>query len=81
MDIDLKALRQSLDCTVVQMADLMGMSTRAYHNIEQGHSTLKSQHQAQALMVALDVALARRDPSLIPAPLRDRVKALADLLV
>ncbi|PWB94641.1 helix-turn-helix domain-containing protein [Methylosinus sporium] len=76
---ELIALRKRLGLTQVEMADRMGLSTRALQVIEAGES-LRGLHVAAAERVALAVAVERGDPMLAPVTIRREALELARMV-
>lgn len=73
------ALRKRLGLTQVEMADRMGLSTRALQVIEASES-LRGLHIAAAERVALAVAVERGDPMLAPVAIRREALELARMV-
>lgn len=61
---DLKALRKALGLTQAAMGDEMGLSLRAYTDVEKTVSDLRRDHQMVAELVSLRQAVAKRDLNL-----------------
>jgi transcriptional regulator with XRE-family HTH domain len=67
---DLVALRKELGLTQQGMADKFDMAIRSYQSIEAGESEYRYIHRLAAERVALSVAVDKKDPSLVPGPVR-----------
>jgi transcriptional regulator with XRE-family HTH domain len=76
---DLVALRKELGLTQQGMADKFGMGIRSYQSIEAGESEYRYIHRLAAERVALSVAVDRKDPSLVPTPVRQDALELVQL--
>ena len=74
---DLVAFRNSLSLTQSEMAKRMGLGSRSYQDLESDHSKVHARHIRLAESVALDLAVEKRDPMLIPASIRAKVVTLA----
>ena len=59
---ELVALRKSLGLTQSEMAELMGMKTRAFQEIENGRSPVREIHRLAAERGALHLAAERGEP-------------------
>lgn len=68
---DLVALRKELGLTQQGMADKFDMALRSYQSIESGESEYRYIHRLAAERVALSVAADKKDPSFVPAPVRE----------
>lgn len=77
---DLVALRKSWDITQTDMAARLGLSLRAYQDVESGKATLRPLHVKAVERAALDIAIERRNPMLAPPAARRAALALARLL-
>ena len=77
---DLVALRKTLGLTQTGMAHGIGLSLRAYQDIEAGISKLRLLHWLAAERIALAVAHERGDPMLAPASVRRQALDLARLI-
>lgn len=77
---ELARLRKSLGLTQADMADRVGLSPRAYQDIENGRSVLRPVHAHAAERVALAVAVERGDPMMAPASIRREALALVRLI-
>jgi transcriptional regulator with XRE-family HTH domain len=75
------ALRKSLGLTQAQMAEKIGLTTRAYHDLESGRSTVRAIHIQAAERAALDIAVERMDPMLAPASVRRSALELARMIM
>ncbi len=78
--VELGALRASLDLTQTGMAKHLGMSLRAYQDIEGGVSKLRLIHVAAVERAALALAVERGNPMLAPASIRQQALDLARLI-
>jgi transcriptional regulator with XRE-family HTH domain len=67
---DLVALRKDLGLTQQGMADKFDMALRSYQSLESGESEYRYIHRLAAERVALSVAVDKKDPSFVPAPVR-----------
>jgi transcriptional regulator with XRE-family HTH domain len=77
---DLTTLRKALHLTQADMAERIGMSRRAYLDLEAGKAELRPVHVAAVERVALAVAVERGEPMLAPASIRKDALALARLI-
>lgn len=77
---NLAALRKAFGLTQSEMATLMGLSSRAYQEIESGRSPLREIHVLAAERVALSMAVRKPDLSLAPANVRKEALELARLI-
>lgn len=77
---DLASLRKRLDLTQAEMAGHIGLSMRAYHDVETGASKLRPIHTLAAERAALALAAERGGPMLAPASGRRRAVDLARLI-
>lgn len=76
---ELIALRKSLGLTQAEMAEGMGLSHRAYQNVEAGPG-IRKMHAVAATWVAMVVAVEKAEPMLAPAPARKIALSLANLI-
>src|SRR5262245_15252084 len=76
----LVGLRKMMGLSQREMAKHVGMSLRAYHDIETGHTAYRLTHRLAAERAALALAVARGDPTLAPAELQRQAIALAELI-
>lgn len=67
---DLAALRKALGLTQSEMAEQIGLSPRAYHDVESGKAPYRLTHRLAAERAALALAVERRNPMLAPAAVR-----------
>lgn len=72
--LDLIALRKRIGLTQAEMAERMGLGSRAYFTLEQDPASINARHIMLAQMVSLREAVERHDRSLADAA----VAALAD---
>lgn len=77
---DLKALRKVLRLTQAAMAEEMGLSLRAYTDLEKTVSDLRRDHQMVAELVSLRQAVAKRDLNLAFPEVRKMALEYARLL-
>ena len=77
---DLVTLRKLLDLTQAEMASDIGLSVRAYQDVEAGASKLRLIHALAAERVALALAVERGNPMLAPAGVRRQALDLARLI-
>lgn len=77
---ELVALRKRLDLTQAGMAERVGLSLRAYQDIEASVSKLRPIHAHAAERAALALAVERADPMLAPAVVRRQALDLARLI-
>lgn len=77
---DLKALRKALGLTQAAMGDEMGLSLRAYTDVEKTVSDLRRDHQMVAELVSLRQAVAKRDLNLALPEVRKMALDYARLL-
>jgi transcriptional regulator with XRE-family HTH domain len=73
---ELVALRKLLGLTQAEMAERMGLGTRAYQSLEAGE-TLRTLHILAAERIALALAVERGDPMLAPVGVRREALELA----
>jgi transcriptional regulator with XRE-family HTH domain len=78
---ELVALRKSLGLTQTEMAELMGMKTRAFQEIENGRSPVREIHRLAAERGALHLAAERGEPMLAPASARRDALKIAQLML
>jgi len=71
----LQELRKSLDLSQTTMADEMGLSLRAYQEIENGRSPFRKLHVLAAERIALAHAARASHPGALPA------SVLSDIIV
>ena len=62
---DLIDLRTTLNISQITMASRMGLSLRAFRNIENGKVRLRRVHELAIERVLIDYAIARNDPELL----------------
>lgn len=75
---DLRAFRERAGLKQVEMALLVGMSPRAYQDLEGGASELRHVHALALERASLSLALERRDISLaLPAVRKDSLDLVA----
>jgi predicted nucleotide-binding protein/DNA-binding XRE family transcriptional regulator len=77
LNFDIAKFRNSLSLTQSEMAKRMGLGSRSYQDLEADPNKIQSRHIRLAESVALDLAVERRDPMLIPASIRAKVLTLA----
>lgn len=77
---ELTALRKTLGLTQTEMAEGMGMTLRPYQMLEAGGTPVLKRHLHVAEWLALDLAVARGNPMLAPAPMRRKALELARLI-
>lgn len=70
LNSDLISLRKDLGLTQQGMADKFDMALRSYQSLESGESEYRYIHRLAAERVALAVAADKKDPSFVPAPIR-----------
>jgi transcriptional regulator with XRE-family HTH domain len=70
LNSDLVTLRKELGLTQQGMADKFDMALRSYQSLESGESEYRYIHRLAAERVALSVAADKKDPSFVPAPVR-----------
>lgn len=75
---DLHQLRQHLKLTQEQMAEELGLSRRAYIDVETGKATYRKLHMLAAERVALAHA-SLGDPTIAPFSVREEAERLIDL--
>src|ERR1700747_2213882 len=68
---DLIELRKDLRLTQQEMAEKLDIALRAYQAIEVGESDYRYIHRLAAERVALMIAADKKDPTLVPAAVRD----------
>jgi DNA-binding XRE family transcriptional regulator len=62
---DLIDLRTTLNISQITMASRIGLSLRAFRNIENGKVRLRRVHELAIERVVIDYAIARNDPELL----------------
>lgn len=78
---DLTELRQALELTKPQMADMMGMSLRGYEELEAGRSEVKKLHYFAACFGAIELMNHdTRKAALVPRNLRDKITGAARVI-
>jgi DNA-binding XRE family transcriptional regulator len=77
---DLIAIRKGLDFTQTAMADLLGMSLRAYQALEAGESTVRPIHILAAERAAMMNAVLKGSPMLAPESVRADALDLVTLI-
>jgi DNA-binding XRE family transcriptional regulator len=77
--VDFAALRKRLGLNQVEMAERMGLSSRAWWEIEKNPEAANTRHAMLADMVSMEVALERKEPALATARMIDKAKQLTDL--
>lgn len=77
---DLKALRITLGLTQAEMAERIGLGSRAYQALEAGEAAIRPIHINAAERAALAIAVERRQPMLAPANIRSEALDLVALL-
>lgn len=77
---DLKALRKSLGLTQAQMGKEMGLSLRAYTDVETSPADLRQIHQMAAALVSLKQAVAQRRLDLAQPEVRALALDLAQII-
>lgn len=77
---DLIALRLRIGSTQADMGRAMGLSLRAYQDIESASGPLKLRHQLSAERVALSEAVGQGDIAIAPASVRRDALTLAGLI-
>lgn len=80
MAFDLIALRKSLGLNQADMAEAMGLGSRAYFEIEANPEKIKPRHRILAEAVALSIADERNDPMLATRQQRAMILRLAELI-
>ncbi len=74
-------IRERLEFTQAAMADALGMSRRAYSDLETGKSEIRQIHLDAAERVALREARSHASPfDILPKPIADDVRAIMALL-
>ena len=75
---DLKTFRERAGLKQVEMAELVGMSLRAYQDVETGVSGFRAVHVAAVERVSLRLAVERKDIGLaLPSIRRDALDLAA----
>ncbi|GBD48083.1 helix-turn-helix domain-containing protein [Methylopila sp. Yamaguchi] len=77
---DLRALRDRANLTQLGMASLVGLSLRAYQDIENGVSEFRDLHRVAIERVALDLAVERGDPMIAPPSIRAAAMDFCNML-
>ncbi|WP_050400336.1 hypothetical protein [Bradyrhizobium embrapense] len=76
---DIEALRKALGFNQAEMADRMGLGSRAYFTIEKSPEAVNDRHIMLAEHVALTVAVERGDRSLVPSNVADLADRFAKI--
>lgn len=76
---DFAGLRKRLGLNQAEMANRMGLGSRAYFTLEQDPSAINARHIMLAQMVSLKEAVARSDASLADKDAAALAKDFADL--
>jgi transcriptional regulator with XRE-family HTH domain len=74
-------LRKVLGLRQSEMATRMGLSLRPYQQLEASARSVRNRHMRLAESVAVDVALEKKDMSLVPDKVRKKIIAAASILV
>lgn len=77
---DLIALRNAIGMTQAELARAIGLSTRAYQDIESSGAPVKLRHQLAIERIALDEAADQGNPTLAPASIRRSALKLASVI-
>jgi DNA-binding XRE family transcriptional regulator len=77
---ELAELRKQLGFTQQAMANQLGLSLRAYHDIESGKAEYREIHRLAAERVALMIAVLKGNPMLAPADVRREALDLVALI-
>lgn len=77
---DLPVLRAKLGLTQTGLADLLGITLRAYQAIEAGDSALRPVHVLAIERATMKLAAKFGDPDLMTASVRDDVSAIAAVM-
>lgn len=72
------SIRERLGFTQQAMADRLGMSLRAYHDVEGGASKCRPIHVLAAERISLQEAKLRENAELMAKPVAQEVRALAE---
>ena len=78
---ELLELRQAMGSTQTDMARGIGLSLRAYQDIENGEGALRRRHQLAIERYALDEAVGNGNPMLAPADVRRSALRFAFMLL
>lgn len=78
---DLMTLRKEAGLTQADFARRLGLSLRAYQDIETGKATLRPLHILAAERAALDLAIEHGNPMLAPPSVRRQGLALAKMIL
>ncbi len=81
LDFSLKRLRKGLGLAQPEMARRMGLSLRPYQQLELSADKVRRRHVRLAESVALDIAIERQDPELVPESIREKAIDLARLII
>ncbi|WP_454917323.1 helix-turn-helix domain-containing protein [Xanthobacter sediminis] len=77
---DLISIRKALGLTQAEMAERIGLGSRAYQDLEAGKSTMRKIHAEAASMVSLAVAVEKGEPMLAIPAVRKLALSLANLI-
>lgn len=77
----LLAARKRLKLTQGEMAGFIGLSKRAYSDLETGNTPIRGLHMLAADQVSLMLAAQQKDPSMVPPHFRKEILMLAKDLV
>lgn len=72
------SLRRKLDLTQQELASSLGMSVRAYSDIETGISECRQIHMLAVERITLQQAKIQGDPTLVAAPVLHEIRALIE---
>ncbi len=73
---DLKTAREAFAVTQTEFAKVMGMSMRAYQDLEGGVVTFREVHKQAARMAMLILAERTRRADMLPDDLKDMIRSL-----
>ncbi len=76
----LRAFREGLRLTQNQLAESLGMTSRAYQELEAGRSQVRVIHALALETISLRMAVAHGEPSLAAPTIREEARKLALIL-
>lgn len=78
--IDIKTLRGRMDATQAEMARLIGLSLRAYQDLEAGSSQIKRYHLLAMERASMQIAVKNKDPMTAAPAAREDARIIGELL-
>jgi transcriptional regulator with XRE-family HTH domain len=73
---ELIAFRKNTECTQAELANLIGLSLRAYQELESSNTSIRAVHVLALERAAEKIAVARSNPMLAPQNVRSDAIAL-----